>query len=141
MDIMDHFKRNRRTVVFDCGFYYETLTDFCLHLGYTAQDIADLTGISSSTARRWLRSNTHPRWLLPFLWSCYGGILAAGFEGWRCFDKKICSPSMRYAIGYRQIEEYTFHLDLLHQYQSKDRRHKKTDHQTGSNIINMAKWK
>lgn len=110
---MKKFSRNAKKIYFKPDFYYETTRDFCLHLGYNAQDVAELTGVSVQTARRWIRSDNPPRWLLPFLYATSGRVLAPGFDGWLFKDGTLAARGFRFTLSASQIQAYTWHLEQI----------------------------
>lgn len=100
-------------------FYFETATDFCLHLGISIEDIANLTGYHPKTAQKWINNDTAPVWLLPFLYAVYGGVIScSSFYGWNLNDGMVNAPGIRYGLTCSQIETYCWHLDTLKQSQA-----------------------
>jgi len=77
-------KKKLKKIYFRPDFYYQTANDFCLlHLGITPEDIAELTGYTTKAARKWIKDDNPPKWLLPFLYAAYGRVISSkGFDGW-----------------------------------------------------------
>ena len=135
-------KKKLKKIYFRPDFYYETANDFCLHLGITPDDIANLTGCHTKTASNWIKNDNPPVWLLPFLYAAYGRVISSkGFDGWILNDGLVDTPANRYSLTSVQIETYYWHLDTLKQLQTKlhDYRQKaiakKNDHQQTAVIL------
>ncbi len=97
-------KKKCKNFYFRPDFYFETPRDFCLHLGYSADDVAKLTGVTPRTARRWLAGRP-PRWLLPFLYAVSGGVISCdSFYGWQCRpDGYLYVPGLRTPLTASQV--------------------------------------
>jgi len=136
-------KKKLKKLYFRPDFYYETANDFCLHLGISPEDIANLTGYHHKTAKKWINSNNPPQWLLPFLYAIYGGVISdKAFYGWNLNNGIVNAPGIRYGLTASQIETYCWHLDTLKQSQShvhhlKKQLTNKKDHQSTAVIINF----
>lgn len=96
-----------KKIHFHPDFYYETAQDFCFHLGINPDDIANITGHSIATVRRWLKSDTCPPWLLPLLYAATGGVLTRGFYGWRLNHGLVNTHGLRYPLTASQVESCT----------------------------------
>lgn len=113
-------KNNLKKFHFQPDFYFETANDFCLHLGISEFDIANLTGYHHKTAKKWIDNDTPPPWLLPFLYAVTGGVISCNsFYGWNLNNGIVNAPGVRYGLTASQIEAYCWHLDILAQAQSK----------------------
>lgn len=112
-------KNNLKIISLHPDFYYETTLDFCLHLGINPDQLAEWTGYTVSTARRLIKNNNPPRWLLPFLYACAGGVLCPDFYGFRLIDGRLTAPTLRGDLTASQISQYSWHLGVLSQYRDE----------------------
>jgi len=112
-------KKKLKKIYFRPDFYFESANDFCLHLGLSANDIANVTGVTSKTAENWIKNDKSPPWLLPLLYAVCGGVISCkAFYGWRLNNGTVDAPNTRYPLTASQIEAYCWHLDTLRQSQA-----------------------
>ncbi|PCI36850.1 MAG: hypothetical protein COB50_04205 [Thiotrichales bacterium] len=113
-------KKRIKNIYFKPHFYYETTIEFCLHLGFSANDIAELTGCHVKTSKKWMKSDKPPIWLLPFLYAAAGHVISSkGFEGWKLENSTVYTDNSSEGLKSVQIETYYWHLDILKQAHSK----------------------
>lgn len=122
---MKLFSRKSKKIYFAPDFYYENTQDFCLHLGLTPEDVADLTGYSVQTTRRWIRTGKHEKWLLPFLYATDGHVLSPGFDGWCFKDSTLACPGWRFTLNASQVDTYRWKMESMAQAYSEIRMLKK----------------
>lgn len=119
-------KKNLKKFYFRPDFYFETANDFCLHLGYSAKDIADLTGVHPRTAEKWIKTNKPPPWLLPFLYAVHGGVISSkDFYGWRLHDGYVYAPGIRDRLTCSEVESLPWFKQTLKQSHAQYRELKK----------------
>ena len=97
--------------------------------GIGCEQIAGLTGVHISTARRWKRTGKHPRWLAPFIAMAVEGQLAPignAWRGWMLRGKHLVSPE-----GWEFTAGEIRSIPLLHAqvriYQGRERTHVQAD--------------
>jgi len=97
--------------------------------GIGAEQIAGLTGVHRSTARRWKRTGKHPRWLGPFLAMVLEGKLDPidrAWRGWVLRGEHLVSPEgWRFTFG--EIRSIPFLHAQVRTYQHRERTHLQAD--------------
>lgn len=125
-------------IPFRPDFYYETAADFCFHLGFNPDQVAEYTGASIGTARRWIKTNRPPPWLLPFLYCCAGGVVCADFYGFRLIDGILTAPTLKGSLTAAQVALYSWHIGALALYQAENE--KRTRAQNGRSLAAVLKF-
>jgi len=112
-------KKKLKNFYFRPDFYYETAKDFCFHLGFNPDDIANLTGVTHKTAAKWINTNQPPPWLLPFLYAVNGGVISCkDFYGWRLADGYVINPGIKKPLTFSEIESLPWYMETMRQYQA-----------------------
>jgi len=97
--------------------------------GVAAEQVASLTGVHLSTARRWKRTGKHPRWLAPFLAMALEGQLgpiAAAWRGWIVRGQHLVSPE-GWQFTFGEIRSIPFLHAQVRTYQRRERTHLQAD--------------
>jgi hypothetical protein len=97
--------------------------------GIAAEQIARLTGVHLSTARRWKRTGKHPRWLEPFVAMALNGQLgpiAGAWRGWILRGPYLVSPE-GWQFTFGEIRSIPFLHAQVRTYQTRERTHLQAD--------------
>lgn len=85
-----------------------TLAQALIKLNLTAQDAAQVIGVTPRTLRHYLNSNAAPWPVLVCLWDHSGYVLHEGFKNWQFHQGRLYAPDAEHGLNAAELKNVDF---------------------------------